>query len=137
VLNSACLNSISQLDSFNGIHLTGAHLYDAGFIETIRTRFPKKIISASCHQPKDIEQANQKKVDFIVLSPVHKTASHPQQDPMGWDKFESLCELVQMPCFALGGMSVDDISQAQLHGAQGISGISSLWHSDVGKLEDN
>ena len=85
------------------------------------------MISASCHTIDDIEQANIKQLDFILLSPVQKTQSHPHQDALGWEKFARLCALANMPCFALGGMVAGDISLAQKNGAQGIAAISGLW----------
>jgi len=131
LLNSSLLYFIDDDTYFEyaGLHLTGSHLFDDNFINNYRSRFPDKMISASCHQAGDINQANNKKIDFIVLSPVQKTRSHPQQDPLGWKNFEFLCEMAQMPCFALGGMSIDDIHDAWRYGAQGIAGISSFWET--------
>ncbi|MCU7833658.1 MAG: Nudix family hydrolase [gamma proteobacterium symbiont of Taylorina sp.] len=116
---------------YDGIHLTSVHLFDNDYIDDYRSRFPGKIISASCHRLEDIEQANDKKLDFIALSPVQKTTSHPQQRPLGWSYFAKLCEVAKMPCFALGGMSINDIGIAQTYGAQGIAGISGFWKNKI------
>jgi len=127
LLNSDCINMAGDNIDCDGIHLTSTHLYDNNFVGSIRQRFPEKIISASCHQNSDIEQANRCELNFIVISPVQKTMSHIQQIPIGWKSFESLTNRANMPCFALGGMKKNDICLAQEHGGQGIAGISALW----------
>lgn len=127
LLNSDCINMADDNINGDGIHLTSTHLFDNDFIDSIRQRFPEKIISASCHQNKDIEQANHCELNFIVISPVQKTTSHIQQVPIGWKSFESLTNRANMPCFALGGMKKNDVYLAQEHGGQGVAGISALW----------
>ena len=132
---SAVQANIMELTT--GIHLTSFHLhepflcedgmYKEGFIKNYRQHFPEKKIAASCHCKKDIERANQLKLDFIVVSPVQHTASHPNQKSLGWKQFKALADIAQMPVFALGGMASNDIEQAQNNGAQGISAIRSLW----------
>ena len=117
----------------DGIHLTSTHLHERSkesFIKHYRKQFPEKKIAASCHCENDIERANDLKLDFIVISAVQATASHPDQTPLGWKQFKRLCDIAKMPVFALGGMTPDDISLAQENGAQGISGIRSLWNKD-------
>ena len=127
VLNSDCINMLDEQINYDGIHLTSTHLSDNDFIYSIRQRFPTIMISASCHQNSDIERANRCKLNFIVISPVHKTMSHIHQSPLGWERFEALTNRANMPCFALGGMQKKDVCLAQKHGGQGIAAISGLW----------
>jgi 8-oxo-dGTP diphosphatase len=75
----------------------------------------------------DIEKANLLGIDFIVLSPVHATASHPEAPPLGWFKFFQLTESANCPVFALGGMKPAEVSKAWAHGAQGVAAIRGLW----------
>ena len=135
LLNSALFHSQKGLDDgvnyyTGGIHLTSHHLHQAKFVDKYRRQFPEKIIAASCHNKEDIERANQLQLDFIVVSPVQHTASHPQQAPLGWDGFKTLTDLAGIPVFALGGMSQADSVHAQKMGAQGIAAIRSLWNKE-------
>jgi len=114
----------------SGIHLTSSDLYNTDMIKHYRRQFTDKLIAASCHCPEDIHQANQLALDFIVLSPVQQTSSHPEQTPMGWEQFADLADIAQIPIFALGGMTINDIERAQQKGAQGVAAISSLWNQD-------
>jgi len=86
-----------------------------------------KFFSASCHDEREVKKALQLKADFIVLSPVQKTSSHPDMNAIGWDKFSELIETAAMPVYALGGVSEVDLNLAWKHGAQGIAAISAFW----------
>lgn len=87
-----------------------------------------KWFSSSCHNAKELAKAMQLNTDFIVLSPVQKTASHPEMAAMGWSQFSSLVENVSIPVYALGGVSEQDLETAWLHGAQGVAAISAFWN---------
>lgn len=129
LLNSAMLVDDELMQLASGVHLIGDHLHSESFVEHLRKRFPEKIIAASCHSEDDIHQANELKLNFIVLSPVQSTASHPEQVPMGWTQFETLTASSMIPVYALGGMTNSDIIQAQKQGGQGIAAIRSLWNT--------
>ena len=106
---------------FSGFHLDSTSLMQG-------SKYPEdKMLSASCHNEKELEKALQLKADFVVLSPVKKTASHPDMIPIGWGKFSQLIENVSIPVYALGGVSADDLQVAQNNGAQGVAAISALW----------
>ncbi len=133
------MNSFMLLDNeefniiklFAGIHLTSSDLHDSfkdDSIKRYRKQYPEKKLAASCHSMRDIERANDLKLDFIVVSAVKATASHPEQRALGWELFKALTDVAKMPVFALGGMEKSDIRLAQNNGAQGISAISSLWN---------
>lgn len=86
-----------------------------------------KWVSASCHSQQQLDQAKELGADFVMVSPVAATASHPETKPLGWAQFQALTELASCPVFALGGMTTDDLDQAFAHGAQGVAAIRALW----------
>jgi len=65
--------------------------------------------------------------DFILLSPVQATKSHPDVQSLGWKTFSEMVNEINLPVYALGGVSRTDTQQAWLSGAQGIAAISALW----------
>ena len=87
----------------------------------------EKWVSASCHSLQQLEQAKKLGADFVMVSPVAATASHPDTEPLGWQQFQMLTEQAHCPVFALGGMTVEDRDQAFAHGAQGVAAIRALW----------
>ena len=124
MVNSSMALPESIEQDFSGVHLTRKQLFDDRFIEQYKKRFSDRLISASCHNKTEIERANFLQLDFITLSPVQKTPSHPEAAPLGWKRFGELTRLAKMPVYALGGMKSEEIEQAGQYGAQGIAGIS-------------
>ncbi len=107
----------------DGLHLTSQQLFSM----SERPFDEKYFLSASCHTPDDILQAKKLKADFILLSPVKETSSHPGVKGIGWQRFSDMLSNIDMPVYALGGMSPSDLADAKSHGAQGIAAISSFW----------
>jgi len=107
----------------DGIHLNSSLLHKLSDI-------PKGfIVAASCHNKLDIEKAIALNLDFVVLSPVQKTQSHPNIKPMGWDGFSNIIKNCNMPVYALGGMEYDDMNNAYESGAIGIASQRAIWES--------
>lgn len=105
----------------DGVHLNSQQLMQA------QQRPGKGLLSASCHNVRELEAAQKLRADFIVLSPVQATKTHPDAEPLGWKKFAALVSTVNVPVYALGGVNESDKEKAWLSGAQGIAAIRSLW----------
>lgn len=86
------------------------------------------LLSASCHTIEDMQKAEELGANFIVLSPVQVTSTHPDATPLGWNKFAAMISDTNLPVYALGGVTRDDTRQAWLSGGQGIAAISALWN---------
>jgi 8-oxo-dGTP diphosphatase len=86
-----------------------------------------KWVAASCHNLEEIRQAGRIGADFCVLSPVHRSPSHPGVNAMGWEEFSRLAEQAELPVYALGGIQAQDVTKARSSGAQGIAMISGVW----------
>ena len=115
---------LSQIE-FAGFHA------DSKTLKTLAQRpgrqSRRSLFSASCHNMEELLLAIKLNSDFVVLSPVQKTASHPDIPAMGWPQFSNLIENISVPVYALGGVSENDLEAAWQHGAQGIAAISALW----------
>jgi 8-oxo-dGTP diphosphatase len=98
-------------------------------VEVFKERPRGSLFSASCHNMEELLLASKLNADFVVLSPVQKTASHPDMPAMGWQQFSNLIENISIPVYALGGVSENDLEAAWQHGAQGIAAISALWET--------
>jgi 8-oxo-dGTP diphosphatase len=85
------------------------------------------VVSASCHNLEELQLAEALGVDYLLLSPVQLTASHPDAVPMGWGVFAALVGATKLPVYALGGMSDKDLMFAREQGAQGIAAIGNWW----------
>lgn len=123
------LNASEQLAgnvNADALHLSSTRLEQLGH----RRDFEGRWLGASCHNQKEINQAVEKGVDYITLSPVQRTASHPETKPLGWQEFSALVAHCPVPVFALGGVSAADLLQVIESGAQGVAGISGFFSSE-------
>ena len=111
VVNSDC-GVFPQCD---GIHLSAKALMAA------RARPAAALVGASCHDPRELEQAAAIGVDYAVLGPVKATRSHPDVAPLGWQRFAGLALDRPMPVFAIGGLTHADLADARRHGAHGVA----------------
>jgi 8-oxo-dGTP diphosphatase len=84
-------------------------------------------LSAACHDGRELQRAVALGADFVVVSPVLPTATHPEATPLGWERFQALCEASCVPVYALGGVGAADLGEAWLRGGQGVAGIRALW----------
>ena len=118
--------------TYSGVHADSRMLMtlSEGKVSALRSNTEDKmLLSASCHTAGELERAVQLGADFVVLSPVQKTMSHPDMEPIGWQKFSEMVRNVQIPVYALGGVSESDIAAAWSHGGQGVAAISAYWKS--------
>ena len=114
VKNTDCIN-------VDGIHLTSLDL-----LSLKKRPVGYEWVAASCHNRVELQHAAQIGVDFVVLAPVMPTKTHPEAAAIGWDKFEALTASVNIPVFALGGMTMQDKYFSLRAGAQGIAGITTF-----------
>lgn len=107
----------------DGMHLNSRQLYE--YKE--RPVAADRLLAVSCHSLEDLAQAQKLAADFVVLSPVLPTKSHPDAEPLGWETFAEMVAQVNLPVYALGGMKPAYVEKARELGAQGVSGIRGLW----------
>lgn len=118
----------ASVDTFNqsnarGIHLNSRMLFDFDN----RPIADDRLLSVSCHNQRELQQAHKISADMVLLSPVKPTTSHPGTPGIGWDEFSRLTRTMSCPVYALGGMQLHDVQEAIHAGAQGIAAITSLW----------
>ena len=109
----------------------GLHLTASALAALAQRPLPRDYwLGVSCHDAAELARAAELGADFAVLSPVRPTASHPDAEPLGWERFRSLVETVNVPVYALGGLGRDDLDAAWAAGAQGVAAIRGLWPSE-------
>jgi 8-oxo-dGTP diphosphatase len=99
----------------DGVHLPSLSLL------VLKTKPAGLMVAASCHNAMELAHAQFLDLDFVVLSPVKSTLSHPEAEPLGWQKFSEFAENISLPIYALGGMALNDLPMALLYGARGIA----------------
>lgn len=99
----------------HGLHLTAKNL------QRCWLRPQLQWAGASCHSEEELERAVKLELDYITVGPVLQTLSHPGLPHLGWERFAELAAQSPLPVFALGGMKMEMLEEAQRHGGHGIA----------------
>ncbi len=113
--------ALAQEVGADGVQLTGTQL--AG----LRERPAVEWCAASCHNTEELRRAEALGCDFVLLSPVLPTQSHPGAPHLGWENFAAIVAGSSIPVYALGGLTHDDMQTAWQHGGHGISLLRQAW----------
>ena len=117
----------ADVDLAQRLNAAGVHLSSSQLM-ALQSKPQGLLSGASCHNEKELRQAARLGLDYVMLSPVQPTRSHPQANALGWTRFAELIEGYALPVFALGGMQVDDLHIARTHGAHGIALQRAIWN---------
>ncbi len=117
----------------DGVHIPEIKLRTRRNVTLLRRR-PHWLISASAHSARSLKHAENSKVDFILLSPIAPTKSHPGQIGMGFVKFARLARECHIPVIGLGGLTLQNILRLKSSGLAGIAGIE-VFMNGVGALQ--
>lgn len=115
----------------DGVHLNTRRLYAAGTRPVPRDC----LLSVACHDAQSLAQAGRIGADVALVSPVLRTASHPDAEPLGWPALAALIAPTGLPVYALGGLAPAMLAEALRAGCVGIAGIAGFW-SGAGALDD-
>ncbi len=104
-----------------GVHLPSASL------RALKARPALPWVGASCHDEEELRLAGELDVDFVVLSPVLPTASHPGAATLGWQRMADMIVDCPLPVYALGGLAPEDLATARAFGAHGVAVKRAAW----------
>ncbi len=106
--------------------LDGVHLPSAKLMRLVEK--PEGLmVAGSCHNADELLQAQKLDLDFVTLSPVFNTQSHPDVAPLGWERFSAMLRDIEIPVYALGGMRLHHLEGAWAAGARGVAMQRSVW----------
>ncbi|MCH9745740.1 MAG: Nudix family hydrolase [Proteobacteria bacterium] len=113
--------------TFKESHCNGWHLTTNEMLK-IKDRpcADDQLLGVSTHDLTQALQAQAMGADFIVISPVHTTQTHPDTVPIGWEVAGEVVKKLNIPVYFLGGMSLNDLNKTLKLGAQGIAGVSAF-----------
>lgn len=107
----------------DGVHLNSRRLRECRTRPLPATQW----VGASCHDAEELRQAEAIGADFVCLSPLFPTSSHPERPALGLDRFGELARGCRLPVFALGGIGPEHLEAVTEAGGHGIAGISAFW----------
>ncbi|NVO00699.1 MAG: thiamine phosphate synthase [Geobacteraceae bacterium] len=122
-----------RIDIALAVDADGVHLgYNSMPIHRARKLLgSSRLIGLSCHNQVNAIMAQENGADFITFGPVYYTPSKANYGkPVGVDKLETVCHLLDIPVFALGGIKENNIDEVLAAGASGIALVSAIIASD-------
>jgi thiamine-phosphate pyrophosphorylase len=78
------------------------------------------LIGVSCHTCEEVQRAEGEGADFVVFGPVFATGEKP---PIGLEALREAAHSVQIPVYALGGVTETNAAECVAAGATGVAGI--------------
>ena len=100
--------------------------------EEDKTKF--RIIGSSCHSPEEAEEAESLGAAYITAGHVFATDCKKGLPPRGLDFLKAVCESVDIPVYAIGGISAENIDDVRKAGAAGGCIMSGLMSCPKEKL---
>ncbi|WP_457641063.1 thiamine phosphate synthase [Persephonella sp.] len=114
------VNDRTDIAVFTGA--VGVHLPEKSVpIEIIKHKFPDLIVGKSCHSLESAIKAEKEGADYIFFSPIFETPGKGR--PVGLENLKKIVERVNIPVYALGGITEDKIRDVLETGAYGVAGI--------------
>lgn len=110
-----------RIDVALAVDADGAQLPAAGLPSAVARRLVPAhfLLGASAHTPTDAARAAQAGADFVVFAPIFDPLSKPRQRPAhGLSVLRQVVDSVQIPVFALGGISASNVADCMATGAR-------------------
>jgi thiamine-phosphate pyrophosphorylase len=105
----------------DGVHLQKNNIP----VSVVRAAFPHLLIGYSAHSLEEMKFAEASGADYVFLSPVFSPRSKESfRNPLGIDTLNAWCPEIQIPVFALGGISADNLPAIRRSGCYGAAAIS-------------
>ena len=99
------------------LHCTNIHLSVNDLSDTIRNDFHR--ISVSCHSMEDVKRAEKFGATQIVLGTIFETECKKGLKGRGLGFVEEICAATELPVYAIGGISPDNLQAVKKAGAKG------------------
>ncbi len=125
-----------RVDIILAAEADGVHCPEQGMpVTTARKLLPKNHIGVSVHSVESALAVEQDGADFITFGPVFSTSLKAEYgSPQGLDALAEVTACVNIPVFAIGGITPDRARECLKRGAHGVAVVSAVMSArDVGK----
>ena len=114
-----------RFDVAVAVEADGVHLPERSFSpREVKKLFPNLVVGFSAHSLGAAKRAQEEGADFITFGPVFKTSSHPETKPVGTMELRRVASELDLPVYALGGVTWERVKLCYKNGAYGVAGIT-------------
>ena len=108
--------------------VAGFHFPESvAFPHELRKRFPRLLVGVSTHSPSRAVAAATEGASFVTFGPVFETPSKKKfGPPQGLDALSAVASKVNLPVFAVGGVTPDNAADCIAAGAHGVAAIGAV-----------
>ena len=123
---------IALASNADGVHLGQGDLE----LKTARKLLGySKIIGISANNEIDISNALRDGCDYIGIGPVFETTTKKEKKALGIEKIKTLTKDLNIPWFAIGGVTTENITYLKKYGFKKVAMVSQLMNSEIPKEE--
>lgn len=118
---------IAMAADADGVHV-GQDDMEAGDVR--RKIGPSKILGVSVQTVEQALLAQERGADYLGVGAVFATGSKDDADDVSHDTLQAICEAVDIPVVAIGGITRENVQQLIGRGLAGIAVISAIFAQD-------
>ena len=111
----------------DGVHVGQS---DMACVDARRALGSAKVVGVSAQTVEQAVQAEKDGADYLGVGAVFPTGSKDDADDVSHDTVKAICEAVNIPVIAIGGISKNNVGQLAGLGLDGVAVISAIYASD-------
>ena len=123
--------NVAIASNADGIHIGQE---DMGLKDVREIVGENMIIGISAHTVEEAKFAQENGADYIGIGAVFETSTKNDVDVILYEKVKSICDAVDMPKVAIGGINAENILKLKGSGIDGVAVVSAIFGAkDIGK----
>lgn len=123
--------NVATASNADGIHIGQE---DMGLKDVRKIVGENMIIGISAHTVEEAKFAQENGADYIGIGAVFETSTKNDVDVIPYEKVKSICDAVDIPKVAIGGINAENILKLKGSGIDGVAVVSAIFGAkDIGK----
>lgn len=123
--------NVAIASNADGIHIGQE---DMGLKDVREIVGESMIIGISAHTVEEAKFAQENGADYIGIGAVFETSTKNDVDVIPYEKVKSICDAVDIPKVAIGGINAENILKLKGSGIDGVAVVSAIFGAkDIGK----
>lgn len=123
--------NVAIASNADGIHIGQE---DMGLKDVRKIVGENMIIGISAHTVEEAKFAQENGADYIGIGAVFETSTKNDVDVILYEKVKSICDAVDIPKVAIGGINAENILKLKGSGIDGVAVVSAIFGAkDIGK----